>query len=185
MTMLKSEQKIKILFGLTGSVACYKACSLISDLVQSGFELQIAPSKNALKFIGGATLEGLTGHPPLTDLFRQGHRMDHIHLIRNVDIFVICPATATFINKIAAGIANDLLTTCFIANNFKTPCILAPAMNVEMLNYPATQKSLGYLKNWGAQIILGEEGYLACGEQGAGRMADISSIKNCITKVLA
>lgn len=182
---LKPREKAKILFGLAGSIACYKACFLISDLKQSGFEIQVVASKNTLRFIGAATLEGLTGHLPLTDLYQQGAQMEHIHLVRNADIFVICPATASLINKIAAGSADDLLSTCFIANNFKTPCILAPAMNIEMLNYPATQKSLELLTSWGAKIILGAEGHLACGEQGPGRMAEPNNIKDLIIKTLA
>ena len=113
--MLKSQKskKNKILFGLSGSIACYKAAFLISDLVQSGYDLQIVATNKALKFIGDSTLEGLTSHPVLTDLYQESRQMDHIHLVRNTDLFVICPATATFINKVFTGIADDLLSACF------------------------------------------------------------------------
>lgn len=180
-----SKPSPKILFGLSGSIACYKACYLISDLVQSGYDLQAITTQGALQFVGKATLEGLTGHPVLADLYQDGRQMDHIHLVRSTDLFVVCPATACFINKVKTGIADDLLSTCFMANNFKTPTIIAPAMNVEMLNYPATQQALQTLKDWGVKsIVLGEEGLLACGEKGLGRMADVAEIKAHIIKLL-
>ena len=180
MSLLQAQQKIKILFGLSGSIACYKACMLISDLVQSGYDLQVIATQNALKFIGNSTFEGLTSRPVLTQIYQKGCQMDHIHLIRQADLFVICPATACFINKVFVGIADDLLSNCFIANNFKTPCIIAPAMNVEMLQYPATQKALKGLKDWGVRFVLGKQGALACGEKGLGRMAEVTEIKKQI-----
>ena len=185
--MLKSQRsktKNKILFGLSGSIACYKAACLISDLVQSGYELQTVATNKALKFIGSSTLEGLTSHPVLTDLYQESRQMDHIHLVRNTELFVICPATACFINKVFAGVADDLLSTCFIANNFKTKCLIVPAMNVEMFNYPATQKAIEGLQKWGTHILVGEQGPLACGEDGFGRMAEVEEIKKQIIKIL-
>ena len=181
--MSKSKSP-KILFGLSGSIACYKACALISDLVQSGYDLQVIVTQSALQFVGKATLEGLTGRSALSDLYQDGRQMDHIHLVRSTDLFVICPATACFINKVKAGIADDLLSSCFIANNFKTTCMLAPAMNVEMLHYPATQEALKTLTNWGSRIVFGEKGNLACGEEGLGRMAEVEDIKTAIVKAL-
>lgn len=178
------QSKNKILFGLSGSIACYKACQLISDLVQSGYVLQTIASKNALKFIGNATLEGLTGFPVLSDIYQEGHQMAHISLVRDADIFVVCPATTSFINKVAGGIADDILTTCFIANNFKIPCVVAPAMNVEMFYYPATQNALEALTSLGIEFVLGEKGALACGEDGMGRMAEVEDIKKAILKAL-
>ena len=180
----KSRAENRILFGLSGSIACYKASFLISDLVQSGYELQVVATNKALKFIGNSTLEGLTSRPVLTDLYQESRQMDHIHLVRNTDLFVICPATATFINKVFAGIADDLLSACFIANNFKTRCLIVPAMNVEMFNYPATQRSLQGLKEWGTHILIGKQGPLACGEDGFGRMAEIEDIKTQIINML-
>ncbi len=183
--MLKSQKtKNKILFGLSGSIACYKAASLISDLVQSGYQVQTVATNKALKFIGSSALEGLTSHPVLTDLYQESRQMDHIHLVRNVDLFVICPATASFINKVFAGIADDLLSACFIANNFKIKCLIVPAMNVEMFNYPATQRALEGLQKWGAFMLIGEQGSLACGEDGFGRMAEVEDIKTQIIKLL-
>ena len=180
MSSQKNQKKAKILFGLSGSIACYKACMLISDLVQSGHEIQIVTTRKALKFVGSSTLEGLTSRPILTQMYQKGHQMDHIHLVRQSDLFVICPATVCFINKVFAGITDDLLSSCFIANNFKTPCLIAPAMNQEMLNYPATQTALQSLKNWGVEIVLGKQGPLACGEEGLGRMAEVAEIKKYI-----
>ena len=182
MSLLQKQQKSKILFGLSGSIACYKACVLISDLVQLGYDLQVIATQRALKFVGNSTLEGLTSRPVLTQIYQKGHQMDHIYLVRQTDLFIICPATACFINKVFAGITDDLLSSCFIANNFKTPCIIAPAMNVEMFNYPATQKALKGLKEWGAEIVIGKQGPLACREEGFGRMAEVEEIKKHILK---
>ena len=181
--MSKSKPS-RILFGLSGSIACYKASFLISDLVQSGHDIQTIATQKALNFIGSSTLEGLTSHPVLTQLYQKSRQMDHIHLVRSADLFVICPATAGFINKAFAGIADDLLSACFIANNFKTPCLIVPAMNVQMFHYPATQKALQGLEDWGSQMILGEQGPLACGEEGLGRMAEVEEIKTQILKFL-
>ena len=180
MSSSHKQQNTKILFGLTGSIACYKACVLISDLVQSGYHLQVIATQSALKFVGSSTLEGLTSRPVLTDMYQKGHQMDHIRLVRQANLFVICPATACFINKVFTGIADDLLSSCFMANNFKTSCLIVPAMNVEMLKYPATQKALEGLKLWGAGILLGKTGSLACGEEGLGRMAEVDEIKKHI-----
>lgn len=177
--------KTKILFLMTGSIACYKACNLISKLVQNNFEVQVVASPSALQFVGEATLEGLSGRPVESDLFERGHIMDHIHLIRWADLVVVAPATANYINKMAQGSGEDLLTTLFLAHDFKKPFLIAPAMNSTMYSHPLTQKSLGTLKEMGIQILETASGILACGETGWGKLLDPDLIFQEIQKSLA
>jgi phosphopantothenoylcysteine decarboxylase/phosphopantothenate--cysteine ligase len=100
--------KSKILFIMTGSIACYKACQVISRLVQADHEVQVVASPSALQFVGNATFEGLTGKSVVSDLYAAGNVMDHIHLMRWADLIIVAPATANYINKIAQGVGDDL-----------------------------------------------------------------------------
>jgi phosphopantothenoylcysteine decarboxylase/phosphopantothenate--cysteine ligase len=176
----------KILFQLTGSIAGYKACHVISRLVQAGHEVEVVASPSALQFIGPATLEGLTGRPVHSDTFARGGAMDHIHLIRWADLVVICPATANTINKMVNGVGDDLVSTLFLAHDFKKPFIIAPAMNTMMYRHPATQKSLKTLREWGIEVLEPEAGALACGEVGEGRLLEPDLIlKRLIERIAA
>ena len=132
----------RILFIMSGSIACYKACQLVSKLVQKGHDVQVVATASALKFIGNATIEGLTGKPVISDLFSSGNVMDHIHLARWADLVIIAPATADFINKMSAGISSDLASSLFLAHDFKKPLLIAPAMNTSMYLHPTTQESV-------------------------------------------
>lgn len=167
--MSKSKTK-KILIQLTGSIACYKACQLISLLVQSGHEVQCIATASALKFIGEASLEGLTDRKVIVGMFEPRHHKDHINLVKWSDVIVLYPATANTINRLRAGMADDLISALFLANNFKRPYLIAPAMNHNMLEHPATQESMEVLSGWGAFIFETEEGMLACGDVGKGRI---------------
>ena len=164
-----------IVFGLSGSIACFKACQVISTLTQKGFYVQTIATKCALEFIGKATLEGLTGKKVLSDMYEDGLQMQHISILENASTLIICPATCSIVNKIANGMCDSLLASIFIANNFKIPTIIIPAMNTGMLEYPATQNSLKFLKDKGAIIELGS-GHLACGQYGIGRMPEPDTI---------
>lgn len=164
--------KSKILFQMTGSIACYKACQAISKLVQAGHDVQVVASASALQFVGNATIEGLTGKPVISDLYGPGNVMDHIHLVRWADLIITAPATANFINKIAAGLGDDLLTTQFLAHDFKKPYLIAPAMNTAMYLHPVTQSSIQKLKSLGVEILETASGVLACGEVGWGRLLE-------------
>lgn len=167
----------KFLFKLSGSIAAYKACALLSRLVREGHEVQTVASRSALQFVGAATLEGLSGRPVLTELFESGRQMDHIHLNRWADAVLFCPATAQSINALAAGACSDsLLTTFFLAHDFSKPYFLVPAMNQAMHAHPATQRSIKLLQSWGVKIIKGQAGLQACGESGMGRMAEPEDI---------
>ncbi|MFM6927451.1 MAG: bifunctional phosphopantothenoylcysteine decarboxylase/phosphopantothenate--cysteine ligase CoaBC [Bdellovibrio sp.] len=168
--------KSKILFMMTGSIACYKACQVVSRLMQNNCEVQVVMTSSALKFVGNATLEGLTGKPVISDMYLQGNVMDHIHLMRWADLILVAPATANFINKAAQGIGDDLVSTLFLAHDFKKPFLLAPAMNTSMYMHPVTQKSLETLKSFGLQILDSASGILACGEEGYGKLLDPDEI---------
>lgn len=170
----------KILFQLTGSIACFKACELISQLVKAGYEVKVACSASALKFVGAATLEGLTGNKIFNDVFADDQTMDHIHLARWADLHLVCPATANTVNKLACGISDDTLGTLFLANNFQKPVWLVPAMNTQMYEHPATQKSFATLQTWGVRVFPTAHGTLACGETGAGRMLEVAQLFSAI-----
>lgn len=162
----------KILFKISGSIAAYKSAYLISKLVQNGFEVKVVATDYALKFIGKATLEGLTGNKVFTDPFEEGEMMSHINLNKWADLTIVCPATANTINKLVAGIADNLLTSLFLAHDRTKPYLIAPAMNTLMFDHPATQASLSKLKEWGVQILPTAEGYLACGDTGKGKLLE-------------
>ena len=120
---LVQDSKFKVLVLMTGSIACYKACHILSKLQQlKNFEVKVVASKAALQFVGPATLEGLTSQEVFTDeVYTLGKAMDHIHLIREADLILVAPATANFINKMAQGLGDDLLSTLFLAHDFKKP----------------------------------------------------------------
>ena len=160
--------KYKILFKLSGSIAAFKSAQLISQLVQEGHEVQTVVTSSALRFIGDATLEGLSGRPVMSDMYESGNMMSHINLIKWADFVICAPATANTINKMAAGDGSTLVTALFLAHDFAKPYFIAPAMNTKMLGHPATQKSLAKLENWGATILGTGSGALACGDEGQG-----------------
>jgi phosphopantothenoylcysteine decarboxylase/phosphopantothenate--cysteine ligase len=164
--------KSKILFQMTGSIACYKACQVISKLVQAGYEVQVVATTSALEFVGNATIEGLTGRPVVSDLYSPGNVMDHIHLVRWADLILVAPASANYLNKIARGVGDDLVTTQFLAHDFKKPFLIAPAMNTAMYLHPVTQESIRLLKSMGVEILETASGVLACGEVGWGRLLE-------------
>lgn len=161
-----------VLIILTGSIACYKTCSVISALHQKGYQIKTVLSPSSLQFIGAATIEGLTGIAPVTDMYAKGSIMDHINLNRWADLVLVAPATANYINKIAAGIGDDLLTTLFLSHDFSKPFVIAPAMNTKMYLHPTTQASLAKLKSYGIEILETASGVLACGEVGYGKLLD-------------
>lgn len=166
----------KILFGITGSIAAYKSAYLISKLVQNGFEVKVVATESALKFIGEATLEGLSNNKVFTDTFECGEMMSHINLVKWADMTIICPASANTINKMAAGIADNLITSLFLAHDWNKPFLIAPAMNTNMFNHFATQESLKKLSEWGVKILPTAEGYLACGDIGKGKLLEPDEI---------
>jgi len=175
-----------ILIGLTGSIACYKTCTVISRLVQAGHNVEVIATPAALKFVGVATLEGLTGRKVHSDLWEHGQHMAHIDLGRWADLFIIAPLTANHISKMALGLADDLLTSTYLAFEKNKKVIFAPAMNHEMYTHPTIQTHLETLKKFsGHQILNVGQGVLACGDSGLGKMAEPEAILAAITQNLA
>ena len=174
----------KILFALTGSIACYKSCTAISRLVQAGMEVQTVCTPSALKFIGQSTLEALSGKPIYSDMFAASGNIEHIALTDWYDLAIVCPATGNIINKMAAGIADDPVSCLFLAHNFERPWLVAPAMNARMLTHPRTNNSLAVLESWGVKVLETGTGYQACGTIGPGRLLEPELIIDIILKEL-
>jgi len=175
----------KILFALTGSIAAYKACEAISGLVQRGHSVRCVASESALRFVGAATLEGLTRAPVATDLFAAGRALEHIDLTRWADLVIVCPATANTVNRFAAGLADDLLGALFLAHDRAKPWLIAPAMNPAMWTHPATAAAVAKLRDWGIRFVSVGEGRTACGELGEGRLAEPEQIVEAVAAALA
>lgn len=169
-----------ILFILSGSIACYKACEAISQLVQRGHRVRTVVTQAALNFVGLATLEGLTREKVARDLFEEGAALDHIALARWADITVVCPATAHTLNRMAAGLGDDLAGALLLAHDWRKPLLVAPAMNPSMWSHPATTASVTRLRQWGVRFIDVAAGRTACGEMGEGRLAEPEEIVDAI-----
>lgn len=174
-----------ILFILSGSIACYKACDAISRLVQCGHRVRTVTTSAARRFVGESTLEGLTGEKVATDLFEPGAALDHIHLARWADLTIVCPATATTLNRMAAGLGDDLAGALLLAHDWKKPLLLAPAMNPMMWSHPATVAAVERLQAWGVRFVRPGTGSTACGEVGEGRMAESEEIVAAVEAALA
>ncbi len=174
-----------IAFVLTCSIAGYKACEAVSRLVQRGHAVRAVATGSALRFVGEATLEGLTGRPVLTGLFDRGAAMEHIALTRWADAVVVCPATANTLNRFAAGLADDLAGALFLAHDRTKPFVVAPAMNPAMWRHPATVASVARLREWGVRFVPVGAGRTACGEVGEGRLAEPEALVAAIEGALA
>jgi phosphopantothenoylcysteine decarboxylase/phosphopantothenate--cysteine ligase len=175
-----SSYNRRILIGITGSVAAYKSAELISRLKKEGFDLECVATPSALRFIGASALEALTGRQVHTEMFADSHRIHHINLASWSDLTIVYPASADSIARFRSGRADDLLSAVFLAQNFSSPWWIAPAMNSSMLAHPATVENLGVLKDWGARILPTEEGQMACGTYGSGRLLDPEQVMHMI-----
>jgi phosphopantothenoylcysteine decarboxylase/phosphopantothenate--cysteine ligase len=173
-----------ILLGVTGSIAAYKAADIASKLTQAGAEVDVVLTEHARRFITEVTFRAITRRPVLMDLFDEPEerQIAHIHLAKRADVLLIAPATANILAKLAVGIADDLLTTLALATQAKT--VIAPAMNTLMWQHPATQHNVRILEERGATFVYPAEGMLACGDVGAGKLADIPAILAVVEAVL-
>ncbi len=164
-------QHKELLFGVSAGIAAYKSAELVSKCVQAGANVSVILTWAARRFIGATTFEALTGRPVYSDMFspREHYRGEHIGLAQRADLVCIAPATADVLAKLAHGLADDLLSTTVLATT--APILLAPAMNCEMWSKPAVQRNVAQLRQDGFEIIEPDEGWLSCGQIGAGRMA--------------
>ncbi len=169
---------MKIILGVGGGIAAYKAAELARLLMQSGHEVQAVLTDAAQKFVQPLTFAALTGRKTLTDLFAIESAIEHISVAQEHELLAIAPATADLIGKLTHGLANDFLTTLYLA--FKGPVVIAPAMNVNMWDHPATQANVDTLRRRGHRIVEPGSGYLACGMTGPGRLAEPEAILEAI-----
>ena len=173
-----------VLLGISGGIAAYKAAELVRLLVKDGASVHVVMTANAQQFIAPLTFQALTGNPVGTDLFNLEYesQIGHIHLARAADLVILAPATANLIAKMAAGIADDYLTTILLATT--VPILVCPAMNVKMYEHRTTQRNLASLREFNTHILEPEVGELACKEEGAGRLIELSVIVETARRLL-
>ncbi len=177
--------RTEILLMVSGSIAAFKAAALASRLVQDGYGVQTVLSAGGEKFVGAATFEGITGRPVLGDLWAPGRAMDHIELVDQADLFLLYPASANTITRLRAGLADDLAGCLFLANNFRKPWWIAPAMNSEMFAHPAVSGALTELAGWGCRILPTGDGRMACGTSGPGRVLEPDEVAALVAEALS
>jgi phosphopantothenoylcysteine decarboxylase / phosphopantothenate---cysteine ligase len=180
---------MRITLGVTGGVAAYKAAELVRRLQQDNFTVQVVMTRGAREFITPLTFAALSGQKVITDLFAESSgdanlesAIEHIAVAQRTDLLLVAPATADILAKFARGIADDFLSTLYLAST--APVIVAPAMNVNMWNHAATQENVEMLRARGVKIVDPDEGYLACGMTGAGRLAGQAAIVAAVHEVL-
>jgi phosphopantothenoylcysteine decarboxylase / phosphopantothenate---cysteine ligase len=180
---------MRITLGVTGGVAAYKAAELVRRLQQDGFSVQVVMTRSAREFVTPLTFAALSGQKVITDLFAESggeanleSAIEHIAVAQRTDLLLVAPATADILAKFARGIADDFLTTLYLAST--APVVVAPAMNVNMWNHAATQENVEMLRARGVIIVDPDEGYLACGMTGAGRLAGQEQIVAAVRDTL-
>ncbi len=183
--MRKILQDKTVILGVTGSIAAYKIANLASSLVKKGADVHVIMTKNATNFINPITFESLTGNKCLVDTFDRNFEfsVEHVSLAKMADVFMVAPASANVIGKVAGGIADDMLTTTIMA--CKCHKIISPAMNTNMFENPIVQDNIQKLKDYGYEIIEPASGYLACGDTGAGKMPEPAVLESYIMKEIA
>ena len=179
--MSSSADGKKVTVGVSGGIAAYKAAELVRELQQHGVEVRVVMTRAAQEFIQPLTFSSLTGHKVITTLWGESgqpatglddqNQIEHISEAQWPDAIVIAPATAHVLAKMAHGLADDFLSTMLLATT--APVIVAPAMNVNMWNHPATRANLELLQARGVTVVPPDSGYLACGMTGSGRLADV------------
>ncbi len=169
-------ENVNVILGVTGSIAAYKACELVRKFIKCGAVVNVVMTKNACEFVTPLTFQTLSKNPVTLTLFDkiENWKPEHISLAERADVFVVAPATANLIAKYACGIADDALTSELLAFNKKV--VIAPAMHSAMYLHPATQENIEKLKSRGVVFVEPEEGELACGTSGVGRLASITKI---------
>ena len=182
--MADTDRQVRIVLGVSGGIACYKAVELVRLLVNAGFSVQVIMTRGAMEFVTPLTFQTLSGNPVATETFNltQESEIGHINLADSADLLVVAPATANIIGKIANGIADDLLTTVIMAT--QAPVLLAPAMNIHMYENPIVQENLRKLGRAGYHLLEPAEGFLACGYEGKGRLPDPEKIAEEVQKLL-
>ena len=174
--MSSEMKKPCVVLGVTGGIAVYKACELLRLLQKRGIDVFVVMTQNACRFVAPLTFETLSGHPVAVDTFDrpQTWEVEHIALAKRADLFLIAPATANIMGKMACGIADDMLSTTVMAT--RAPVLVAPAMNTGMWENAAVQQNVKTLRARGVEIVAPVSGHLACGDNGAGKLEDVAVI---------
>jgi len=180
---------MKVALGVSGGIAAYKAAEIVRLLQDRGIRVQVVMTRAAQEFVRPLTFAAVSGEKVITDLFAAGNEqpnidsaVEHIAVAQAIDALVVVPATADILAKFAQGISSDFLTTLYLATT--APVVVAPAMNVNMWNHPATQANLEILRKRGVRIVEPGDGYLACGMTGPGRLAENGAIVNAVLESL-
>lgn len=178
---------MKVALGISGGIAAYKAAEVLRLLQDQGLDVQVIMTRSAREFITPLTFASLSGHKVITDLFEGSEpnlesSIEHIAVAQSIDALVVAPATADVLARMAQGIANDFLTTLFLATT--APVIVAPSMNVNMWTHAATQANIARLRERGVTVIEPDAGYLACGMTGAGRLPQPEAIARTVFQIV-
>ncbi|WP_331446246.1 bifunctional phosphopantothenoylcysteine decarboxylase/phosphopantothenate--cysteine ligase CoaBC [Streptomyces xanthochromogenes] len=175
--------KPKVVLGVSGGVAAYKACELLRRLTESGHDVQVVPTAAALHFVGAATWSALSGHPVSTEVWSDVHEVPHVRIGQGADLVIVAPATADILAKAAHGLADDLLTNTLLTA--RCPVVFAPAMHTEMWEHPATQENVATLRRRGAIVVEPAVGRLTGVDTGKGRLPDPGELFEVCRRVLA
>ncbi|MBO0913810.1 bifunctional phosphopantothenoylcysteine decarboxylase/phosphopantothenate--cysteine ligase CoaBC [Streptomyces laculatispora] len=176
-------EKPKVVLGVSGGIAAYKACELLRRLTESGHDVRVVPTESSLHFVGAATWSALSGHPVSTEVWNDVHEVPHVRIGQHADLVVIAPATADLLARAAHGLADDLLTNTLLTA--RCPVVFAPAMHTEMWEHPATQENVATLRRRGAVVIEPAVGRLTGVDTGKGRLPDPAEIFEVCRRVLA
>ncbi|MEI5103600.1 bifunctional phosphopantothenoylcysteine decarboxylase/phosphopantothenate--cysteine ligase CoaBC [Streptomyces sp. PmtG] len=175
--------KPKVVLGVSGGIAAYKACELLRRLTESGHDVRVVPTESALHFVGAATWSALSGHPVSTEVWSDVHEVPHVRIGQGADLVIVAPATADMLAKAAHGLADDLLTNTLLTA--RCPVVFAPAMHTEMWEHPATQENVATLRRRGALVIEPAVGRLTGVDTGKGRFPEPAELFEVVRRVLA
>jgi phosphopantothenoylcysteine decarboxylase/phosphopantothenate--cysteine ligase len=173
----------RVVLGVSGGIAAYKACELLRLFTESGHDVRVVPTDAALRFVGAPTWAALSGHPVTTEVWADVHEVPHVRIGQGADLVVVAPATADLLAKAAHGLADDLLTTTLLTA--RCPVVFAPAMHTEMWEHPATRENVATLRRRGAVVIEPAVGRLTGADTGAGRLPEVAEIFAVAVQVLA
>jgi phosphopantothenoylcysteine decarboxylase/phosphopantothenate--cysteine ligase len=171
----------RVILGVTGAIAAYKACELLRRLAGSGHEVTVVPTAAALEFVGAATWAALSGRPVHTSVFDDAHLVPHVQLGREADLVLIAPASADLLARAATGRADDLLTNVLLTA--RGPVVYAPAMHTEMWQHPATRANVAVLRERGAVVVDPDNGRLTGPDSGPGRLPDPAELWSVATSI--
>src|SRR3954471_19587078 len=177
-----SGERLRVVLGVAGGIAAYKACELLRRFTESGHDVTVVPTEAALEFVGAATWAALSGRPVASDVWTDVHAVPHVHIGQQADVVVVAPATADLLARAAHGLADDLLTNTLLTA--RCPVVFAPAMHTEMWEHPATQANVAALRQRGAVVLEPAVGRLTGADTGPGRMPEAPAVAEIASALL-